>query len=811
MSRIVVALGGNALGNNPKEQLEIVKSTAKNLVDLVQMGNEVVITHGNGPQVGMIFNAMANVDPNSTEDDMPFAECGAMSQGYIGYHLQQAMEAEFKERNMRRKVVTVVSQVEVDPKDPGFSNPAKPIGTFYDEESAKRLAKESGAIYKEDAGRGWRRVIASPKPKSICELATIKKLIEEKNVVITCGGGGIPVIKDGDSYKGVDAVIDKDRTSALLASEIDADILLILTAVDQVKINYLKENEQSLSTLSVDDAKKYIEAGEFAAGSMLPKVEACLSFLQHSNKGKAIITSLDKAKDALNGKTGTTIKKKEERKTMERTERETRKKASRKKNQKRSFTLSAFTIILILTFILGIITYFLPEAKFSGEEVVAGSGVLKATLSQTLLAPILGFADAIDICLFILILGAFLKVVTKTRALEDGIEVLIKKLKGRELILIPILMFLFSIGGTTYGMLEETVGFYAILSVAMVAAGMDTLVASAVVLLGAGSGVLGSTINPFAVGAAIDSLPAGIEVNQTIIIGLGIILWLTTYVISTVAVMLYAKQVMSKKGSTFLSLQERKDMEETYAPKEDDTRKNIKLTGSQKLTLWLFLFTFVVMIVGFIPWGSFGVTFFEKGKFFSTLTGLPLGEWYFQESTLWFLIMTIVIGVLNGMSEHELVDTFIDGADDMVGVILVVAIARGASVLMSQTYLDSYIIVNAANALKGVAPIVFAPLNYLLHVGLSVLVPSSSGLASLSTPIMGALAKELGFSVEVTIMEMVAANGLVNLFTPTCGAIMGGLELAKVQYTTWLRWVGKVILLIALVNILVLTFAMILL
>ncbi len=371
-------------------------------------------------------------------------------------------------------------------------------------------------------------------------------------------------------------------------------------------------------------------------------------------------------------------------------------------------------------------------------------------------------------------------------------------------------MFVFSIGGTTYGMLEETVGFYAILSVAMVAAGMDTIVASAIVLLGAGSGVLGSTINPFAVGAAVDALPAGMAVNQGIIIGLGVCLWLTTYLISMLFVVSYAKKVIAKKGSTFLSLQEQKAMEETYGAKEDK-KKEVKLSSGQKVTLWLFLLTFVVMIVGFIPWGSFGITLFEKGKFFAAITGLPLGEWYFQESTLWFLIMTIVIGVVNGMSEHEFVDTFIDGADDMVGVILVIAIARGASVLMKQTYLDNYIIFNAARGLSNVPKAVFAPLNYILHTGLSILVPSSSGLASLSTPIMGPLAANVGYSVEVTIMEMVAANGLVNLFTPTCGAIMGGLELAKVNYTTWLKWVGKVIVCIALVNILILTLAMILL
>ena len=307
MSRIVVALGGNALGNSPKEQLDIVKVTAKSLVDLVEMGNELIITHGNGPQVGMIYNAMAAVDPTTTEDDMPFPECGAMSQGYIGYHLQQAMEREFKNRNMRRKVVTVVSQVEVDKDDPAFQNPTKPIGEFYNEKTAQRLAKESGAIYKEDAGRGFRRVVASPKPKKICELLTIKKLIEEHNIVVTCGGGGIPVIETDDGYKGVDAVIDKDRTSALLAAKIDADILLILTAIDKVKINFNTKDEKSLDKITISEAKEYIENGEFAAGSMLPKVEACIEFLKHSDNAKAIITSLEDAKEALSGKNGTII------------------------------------------------------------------------------------------------------------------------------------------------------------------------------------------------------------------------------------------------------------------------------------------------------------------------------------------------------------------------------------------------------------------------------------------------------------------------------------------------------------------------
>ena len=404
--------------------------------------------------------------------------------------------------------------------------------------------------------------------------------------------------------------------------------------------------------------------------------------------------------------------------------------------------------------------------------------------------------------------------VNSTNAIEDGIEVLIRKLRGKELILIPVLMIIFSIGGTTYGMLEETVGFYALLAVAMVASGMDTIVSSAIVLLGAGSGVLGSTVNPFAVGAAVDSatkvLPEGFAINQGTIIGLGTILWLTSLAISIFFVMRYAKKVIKRKGSTFLSLQEQKDMKETYADKDDV--KAVKLTGKQKLTLILFGFTFVVMIIGFIPWEDLAPEVFNFfSKFTGKITGQPLGYWYFNEASLWFLVMTIIIGVVNRYHENKIVDIFIDGADDMVSVILVIAVARGASILMQQTHLDNYIIFNASRALQNVPKEIFAPLNYILHAGLSVLVPSSSGLATLSSPIMGPLAYQVGYNVEVTLMEMVAANGLVNLFTPTCGAIMGGLALAKVRYTKWLKWAAKVIVTIAIANMIILTVAMVIL
>ena len=474
--------------------------------------------------------------------------------------------------------------------------------------------------------------------------------------------------------------------------------------------------------------------------------------------------------------------------------------------KKSGFALSAFSIILILLVGLGILSHVLPDASFVGEEIVNGSGTVGAKLSDILMSPILGFESAVDVCIFVLILGGFLAIITKTGALETGIRVLVKKLKGRELILIPILMFIFSIGGTTYGMLEETVGFYVLLAATMMAAGMDPLVGSATILLGAGSGVLGSTINPFATGAAIAALPEGVQVNQGLVILIGTFLWLITLLISIVFVMTYAAKVKKDKGSTFLSLREQKNAEKkfgNYAQKFDE--KEVKLTTRQKITLVLFGLTFLVMIIGFIPWGEFNITLFDK--FTGWLTGSSLGNWWFYEAALWFLIIVIFICIVNKMGEKGIVDAFVDGADDMVGVILIIAIARGASVLMGITHLDNYIIYNAANLLRNVPEFIFTPLNYILHVILSILVPSSSGLATLSAPIIGPLASELGYSVESTVMTLVAANGLVNLITPTCGAIMGGLALAKVEYSTWFKWALKIVLTIAVANIIVLTLA----
>ena len=470
--------------------------------------------------------------------------------------------------------------------------------------------------------------------------------------------------------------------------------------------------------------------------------------------------------------------------------------------KKTKVMLSSFSIILILIFGLGILSHVLPDAQFVGDQIVNGSGTVGAKLSQVLMSPILGFEDAIDVGIFIMMLGGLLAVINKTGALETGIKVLVRKLKGRELLLIPILMFIFSICGSTYGMLEETVGFYVLLAATMMAAGMDPLVGAAVILLGAGSGCLGSTINPFATGVALSALPEGVTANHGLVLLIATFIWLTTLGICILFVMSYAKKVKKDKGSTILSLREQKQAEKKFGNFYKKDEKEVNLTGKQKLTLVLFALTFLVMIIGFIPWGEFDITFFDS--FTGWLTGSSLGNWWFYEAALWFLIMSIIIAIINKFGEKGFIDTFVDGADDMICVILVIAIARGASVLMGQTYLDNYIIYNAADLLAKVPEMLFVPLNYILHIVLSILVPSSSGLATLSTPIIAPLAAQLGYSVEVTIMTLVSANGLVNLISPTCGAIMGGLALAKIEYSTWFRWAFKVVLTIAIANIFVL-------
>lgn len=444
------------------------------------------------------------------------------------------------------------------------------------------------------------------------------------------------------------------------------------------------------------------------------------------------------------------------------------------------------------------------EEETGGEcAIVDGSGVVGAKLWQILMAPILGFENAIDVCIFIMILGGFLAIVAKTKALENGVKFLVKKLHGKEYLLIVLLMLIFSVMGTTYGFLEESVGFYVLVAATMFAAGLDPLVGVATILLGAGSGVLGSTINPFATGVALSAMrDADIPYDQGLIILIATILWLTTLAISMFFTIRYAKKVQKNKGSTFLSLREQAAAEKTYNQYLESKEDDDSLSARQKITLVIFALTFLVMIVGFLPWGEFGIEFFDSWT--GWLTGATLGNWWFYEAALWFLISSIIIAIINRTGERGFVDTFISGAGDMIGVVLVVAVARGVSVLMGQTFLDNFIVFNASNFLATLPEMAFVPLNYLLHIVLSILVPSSSGLATMSTPIIAPIANTLGYSTNVTAMTIVAANGLVNLIAPTCGAIMGGLALAKVDYPTWFKWGIRVVGVIAVVNIVIL-------
>ncbi len=480
---------------------------------------------------------------------------------------------------------------------------------------------------------------------------------------------------------------------------------------------------------------------------------------------------------------------------------------------------SSFTILLALLAIVAVITVIV-----SGTS---GGAVTAARLSDFCTAPIKGFADALPVCLFVMILGGFLGMMTETGALDNGIAVLVQKLKGNEIMLIPVLMFIFSLGGTTYGMCEETVPFYALLAATMMAAGFDPMVGAATVLLGAGCGCLGSTVNPFAVGAAVDALTGvGIEVNQSIIIGLGAVLWIVTTAMSIVFVMSYAKKVKADKGSTILSMQELKDAEEAHGKAASEVHKEVKLTGRQKGVLIAFAFTFVVMIVGFIPLADLNegvANFFDAGAVYDAdgnavvqgwsalITGLPIGQWYFDEASTWFFLMAVLIGIIGGLSEKQIVNTFITGAADMMSVVLVIALARGISVLMANTGLDVYVLDAAANALAGLSGVIFAPMSFLVYFGLSFLIPSTSGMATVSMPIMGPLAVKLGFSPEVMVMIFSAAIGVVNLFTPTSGAIMGGLALAKIEWTTWLKFALKLIVALSVVCAVILTVACVLL
>ena len=478
------------------------------------------------------------------------------------------------------------------------------------------------------------------------------------------------------------------------------------------------------------------------------------------------------------------------------------------KKKKRS--LNTFLILLAVLLVVSVVTWIANGQTYTGFDEETGEAVEMAvegaTLSDILMAPLNGWHDAGDVIGFVFCLGIFLSILTATGALETGIQVLVKALHGKELVLVWILMFLFSIGGTTYGMGEETVGFYILLAATMMAAGFDPMVGAATVLLGAGSGVLGSTLNPFATGAAVAA--AGVDVNMGTIFVVAIILWLGTFILSALFVTAYAKKVKDGKGS-ILTAEQISECKAAYGT-STEISSNVRLTGRQKGVLIVFAFSFLIMILGFIPWGSLNEGIYNALGFTSVITGSQLGDWYFNEAATWFLLMGFVMGFIGLEDKKKLMPCVINGFTDMISVNLVIALARATTVIMSSTGLGAWLVEASITALtaSGLPAPIFGFLDYVLHVGLSFLVPSSSGLAGLSSPIVSPIVAGMGWSVETSIMINVAANGFVNLFTPTCGFIMGGLALARVPWDVWVKWSAKLLAIIAVFSAVVLTIGM---
>lgn len=496
------------------------------------------------------------------------------------------------------------------------------------------------------------------------------------------------------------------------------------------------------------------------------------------------------------------------------------------KKKKRS--LSAFSILMIVLAVVCLITVLtngkpidsdiiksLDPKKYGALIDIVNSGetvtVQRAHLSDFVMSIPKGFIDAADLIIFILCIGGFIGIVMQTGAMEAGIRNLVEKNKGKEGRLIATLMFLFSVGGSTYGMAEETIGFYPLITAAMVAAGFDTMVALGTVLLGAGAGVLGSTINPFATAAAMGALESvGIKSDPTVVMIVGAILWLTTDIIVIKFVLGYAKKVKESMNNSVLTAEEKRVMEEHFS---SDAGNHLEFTGKHKAILTVFAITFAIMIISLISYVDIifkgdedaYMAAFGWSKF---LTGEPLGYWYFKDLAALFTLSAIVIALVAGMSEKDFINSFIAGASDLISVALVIAVARGITVVMSATHLDFYILQNSASLLKGVSPFIFAPLAYLIYMVLSFLVPSTSGLAALSIPIMGSLAHQLGYNPNIMIMIFCGACGLVNFVTPTSGVVMGGIGASKVEYSTYLKWVRKPFIVVMIANIIILSIAM---
>lgn len=461
--------------------------------------------------------------------------------------------------------------------------------------------------------------------------------------------------------------------------------------------------------------------------------------------------------------------------------------------KKKGFKMPAvFTILLAIIAVVAIITNFIP-------------GLTPATFADFFMAPVNGFGDALDVSLFVLVIGGFLGVVNETGALNNGIGAVVKKLNGREELIIPIVMFLISLGGTSYGMAEETIALYAIVTVTLLAAGFDALVAVSTILFGSTAGVMGSTVNPFAVSVSLDALKAaGLNPSPSTVLVVNGISWLVCYVIFCVFTMSYAKKVKADKTKSLLSEDDLANINAKYGEGKGEAEET-EFTGKQKIVLCVFAFAFIVMIMSVLPWWSFGITVFDGWT--AVLTGYQFGDWWFGDLTAWFFWLAVVVGLVYGYSDGKIVKAFVAGACDMVSVAFVIAVSRGISVVMGSTGLDMMILDAASGALAGTSGVVFAVGVYLLFIILGFLIPSSSGLATVSMPILGPLANSLGIPAEVVVCALSGASASINAISPTSGVTMGGLEVAGVGFGTWLKYALKVVILAILVHMAILAVA----
>lgn len=462
--------------------------------------------------------------------------------------------------------------------------------------------------------------------------------------------------------------------------------------------------------------------------------------------------------------------------------------------KKKGFKMPAvFTILLAIIAVVAIITNFIP-------------GLTPATFADFFMSPVNGFQNALDVSLFVLVIGGFLGVVNETGALNNGIGAVVKKLNGKEELIIPIVMFLISLGGTSYGMAEETIALYALVTITLLAAGFDAIVAVSTILFGSTAGVMGSTVNPFAVSVSLDALKsAGLNPNASTVLFVNGISWLVIYALFCVYAVNYAKKVKADKSKSLLTEEDLATINAKYGDASSNQAEESEFTGKQKIVMIIFALAFVIMIMSVLPWYSFDITVFDGWT--AVLTGAQFGDWWFGDLTAWFFWLSVIVGVIYGFSDGKIVKAFVAGSCDMVSVAFVVAVSRGISVVMGTTGLDMMILDSASKALAGTSGIVFAIGVYLLLIVLGFLIPSSSGLANVAMPILGPLANSLGVPAEIVICALSGASASINAISPTSGVTMGGLEVAGVGFGTWLKYALKVVIVAILVHMVILAVA----